>query len=390
MTKFAKLAKKAFGWLGADEQWTGLVWSPAVVPTREADARTNSIVMACVFWAMRNVGQARPVVQQFVDGHWETDPMHPLAVLLDSPQGRLSVGERTALTGRKMLGAMVYSRMLDGNGYLFKVRNSSGAVIGLDWLPHNAVRAVGAAGRAGVVERYEVTGSAGVMKLDPADVVHDMDGIDPTNMVSGLSRLKCVMRQVMTDNQIAAYCQSIMRSPVPSLMVTVKGDGTKITQEDADRVAQKIQEKASGEKAGGVIVPTFAADITPVGYRPDEMAIEAMNRLPEERITAVFGIPAMVLGLGSGLQRSTYANLKEAREAAAEEFLMPLWQDLAATLTSQLLPEFERGPGWRVWFDPIDVAVLQEDKGRIHERIREDFRAGVIDQDQALRETGQL
>lgn len=388
MGRMKELAKKAFGWLSADEAWSGLVWAPAVLPVRENDARTNSVVMACVFWAMRNAGQAIPVVQRLEDGLWVTIANHPLAELLRNPQSGLATSERTGLSGRKMVGALTYSRMLDGNAYLWKVRNRAGQVIGLDWLPHSSVMAKARTDRPGLVASYEVSTSSGTLVVDPADVVHDRDGIDPGNPTSGLSRLKCVMRQVMTDNQIAAYCQSIMRSPVPSLMVSVRGDGTKITQEDADYIAQKIQEKASGEKAGGVVVPTFSADITPVGYKPDEMAIEAMNRLPEERITAVFGIPAMVLGLGSGMTKSTYSNFQEAREAAAEEFLIPLWQDLAATLTDQLLPEFESGPGWRVWFDTSSVGVLQDDQGRLHAQVRADLAAGILSREEARAQIG--
>lgn len=382
------LARKAFGWLGGDEVWSGLVWAPSVIPVRENDARSNSIVMACVYWGMRNVGQASPVVQKWDGGDWVTVADHPLAELLRSPQAGLAAGERSRLSGRKLLGALVYSRMLDGNGYLLKIRNRSGRVIGLDWLPHGSVRAVARRERPGVADFYEVSTPGGVVRVPVDDMVHDMDGIDPSNPVSGLGRLKCLMRQVMTDNQIAAYCQSMMRSPVPSLMVSVKSDGTKITQEDADYIAQRIQEKSSGEKAGGVVVPTFAADVNPVGFKPDEMAIEAMNRLPEERISAVFGIPAIVLGLGAGLARSTFANMKEAREAAAEEFLIPLWQDLASTLTEQLLPEFESGAGWRVWFDTSAVGVLQEDLGRLHARVRADLAAGVLSLEEARRELG--
>lgn len=283
---------------------------------------------------------------------------------------------------------MTYSRMLDGNSYLLKVRNEMGIVIGLDWIPHGSIRAVGRGDRPGVASYYEVASGSGWSKVAKDDVIHDMDGVDPGNLLSGLSRLKCVMRQVMTDNQIAAYCQSIMRSPVPSFMVSVRGDKSKISQEDADALAKRFAEKTSGEKVGGVIVPTFDAEITPVGYRPDEMAIEAMNRLPEERITAVFGIPSLVLGLGSGLQRSTYSNLREAREAAVEEFLVPLWQELGATLSDQLLSEFESGSGWRVRFETSEVAVLQEDRHRLHERVRADLSAGIIDVETARRETG--
>lgn len=382
------LAKKAFGWLGGDERWSGLMWAPTVIPSKENDANTNSIVMACVFWAMRNVVQAIPVVERFEGGGWKVVPDHPVTELLRNPQARLALDDRSVLTGRKLLSSLTYSRMLDGNSYVLKIRNDAGIVIGLDWLPHGSVRAVGRGDRPGVASHYEVASRSGWICVDAGDVIHDMDGVDPGNLLSGMSRLKCLMRQVMTDNQIAAYCQSIMRSPVPSFMVSVKGDRSRISQEDADALAKRFAEKTSGEKVGGVIVPTFDAEITPVGYRPDEMAIEAMNRLPEERITAVFGIPALVLGLGSGLGRATYSNLKESREAAVEEFLVPLWQELSSTFTNQLLREYESGSGWRVRFDTSEVAVLQEDRHRLHARVRADLAAGIIDAETARRETG--
>ena len=120
------LAKKAFGWLGGDERWSGLMWAPTVIPTKENDANTNSIVMACVFWAMRNVVQAIPVVERFEGGGWKVVPDHPVTELLRNPQARLALDDRSVLTGRKLLSSLTYSRMLDGNSYVLKIRNDAG------------------------------------------------------------------------------------------------------------------------------------------------------------------------------------------------------------------------------------------------------------------------
>ncbi len=363
-------------------------WKPGLVPLRCTDAASNSIVMACVNWAMRNVGQATPVVQQRIGGAWQTVSGHWVSDLLSSPQGRLAAGEKSRIDCRKLLSAMTFSRMLDGNAYVQKIRNARGEIIGLDWIPHQNVEPVAATDRPSVADHYVVQGVKGASRLEVEDVIHDLDGVDPANPVRGISRLASVMRQILTDNQISAYSQAILSNPVPSLMVTMKSETTRISQKDADYLAQKMRDVASGSRAGGVIVPTFPAEVTPIGFKPDDLAIGDLNRLPEERITAVFGIPAMVLGLGSGLSHSTYSNMREAREAATEEFLVPLWQDLAQTFTEQLLGNRDRAMGLRVSFDMREVGTLQDDRNRLHERVRADFQAGLIDKEMALQMLG--
>lgn len=327
MNIFRSITKKSLNF----PQTTSFLWSPQAPIIKEQDATQNSAVMACVFWAMRNVGQATFQVN--------TDN-HPLTKILAKPQSQITPSERTNLSGREFLSALTYSRLLDGNAYALKIRNAEGHLIGLDWIPHTCITPIPTKDRPNLVEHYQVSTPLGIKKLPREDILHDRDGLDPNFPTQGISRLKCVMRQIQTDNQIAAYSQSLLGNPIPSLIVSAKTDGTKLTQADADHVADKMREATSRNRAGGVIVPTFPAEITPIGFKPDDLAIAQLNRLPEERITAVLGIPAVVVGLGAGLERATYSNMKEAREAAKEEFLIPLWQDLAQTFTDQLLPEY--------------------------------------------------
>ncbi len=376
------LAKKAYEWISADEGTVGNVpgisWMPGSVPVREADATASSAVMACVFWAMRNVGQAKAIVEKRTEDGWSEVVGHPLTDLLRMPQKRVRESERTRMNGRRMLGAMTCSRMLDGNAYLLKLRNRDGVVIGLDWLPHRSVEPVVSAGRSNLVESYRLNTGGKTVIVPACDIVHDADGIEAGNPVKGMSRLKCLMRQISTDNQIAAYSQALLKNPVPSLMVCAKDASVRLTQADADALAKQLYAGAAAEQAGGVIVPSFPAELTRIGFRPDDLAIVDLNRIPEQRIAAVFGIPAIVVGLGAGLERSTFANFKEAREAATEEFLKPLWQDLAATFTEQLLPEFGGEDGaYRVAFDLSEVGTLQDDRLLELEAVLARARSGV-------------
>lgn len=348
MRLFERIFTKGLNWNRGSS--ASFFWSPGAVPVRETDATQNSAVMACVFWAMRNAGRASFLIQRFDGAEWGRVD-HPLGEIMWRPQGMIDARDRANLSGRELISALVFSRILDGNAFALKIRNAEGRMIGLEWLPHSCVRVVPVRDRPNLVDHYEILGSSGVARVGREDILHDRDGLDPERPCMGISRLKSVARQIATDNQIAAYSQSLLGNPVPSLIVSAKGDGVRLTQADADYVAERMRQATSRENAGGVVVPTFPAEVTPIGFKPDDLAIGQLNRLPEERITAVLGIPAVVVGLGAGLDRATYSNMGEARAAATEEFLIPLWQDLANTFTDQLLPEFGGGDDLRVWFE---------------------------------------
>lgn len=356
------------------------------------DLAANSIVMACIHWAMRNAVQADAAV---VDDPNGSEPgygqplNHPLARLLAAPQGQLPPDQRTALNGARLIQSIVWSLLLDGNAYVQKLRDDRGRVVGLEWLPPLSVDPVPAAHHAGVVAFYRVETPRGPVEMDPADLVHFRDGIDATRLTQGQSRVRAALRHVMTDNHIAVFTRALLQNPVPALMVTPKGeDAARLTAEDAREIARQLTERHRGERAGGVLVPNFPADVTPLGYSPDQMAISRLNRLPEERITAVIGLPAVVVGMGAGLDRATYANFKEARRVAFEEFLVPLWQDLADAWTEQLLPEFDQALGRRVVYDTRSVMALRDDTDAQWRRAREAFAAGLIDRATARRMMG--
>jgi SPP1 gp7 family putative phage head morphogenesis protein len=102
-----------------------------------------------------------------------------------------------------------------------------------------------------------------------------------------------------------------------------------------------------------------------------------LRRVPEERVTAVLGIPAIVAGLGAGLDRSTYSNMAEAREAAYESFIIPHQRRFAADIKSQLLADFG-GEGQAVQFDTSGVRVLQEDENARAARWVSLLNGGVV------------
>ena len=119
--------------------------------------------------------------------------------------------------------------------------------------------------------------------------------------------------------------------------------------------------------------------VSQFGFSPEQLTLRELRRIPEERVSAALGIPAVVVGLGAGLERSTFTNMGEAREAAYEAGLIPMQRILAEDVRWQLLTEFEsdeRVHGLRFGFDLRQVRVLQEDLYRQAQRFDLAIRGG--------------
>jgi hypothetical protein len=102
-------------------------------------------------------------------------------------------------------------------------------------------------------------------------------------------------------------------------------------------------------------------EIKEFGFSPQQMDTRALRRVPEERVSAVLGIPAIVLGFGVGLEHATYANYRTALRAAWDNCVLPTQKQIAAVLEHQLLPEFEQNTeSFDVAFDNSEVDALKE------------------------------
>lgn len=350
----------------------------------------NSIVESAVAWAGRNINQASIVSESLTGGQWEVIDPHPVTTLILNPQALIPPDQRSQLNYSRMLAAIVRSLMLYGNAYLLKLRNSRGQVVGLEWLPSQMVSVSAMPNNAFVVDKYEVQRREGVQKYAPSDVLHFMGQVDDERPTMGRNPLLSVMRMVMTDNEVAQYTHAIMRAPSPGLAVGVQGPGDPpfpIDEKALIEFGKRLEAKSSGEKAGGAIVHNGTISMERLRYSPDEMAIEIISRLPETRICSLLGIPPVVLQLQVGLEQSTYSNMKEAREAATEEFLVPMWNQMASVFQYGLMPEMG-APDQRVRFDTSMVRSLMEDEDAKHRRVREDFAANLLNRAEARQRLG--
>lgn len=346
------------------------------------DPARNSIVASVVGWIARNFPEAPVQITHLVDG--------AIVGILRSatgPGAMLKLLERPNryYSGVLMWMATVMDFYTSGNAYWLKQRAPSGRVVGLWWAPRQTMKPAWPADRTDVfISHYEYTVDGIVYEIPEQDVVHFRDGIDPNNTRLGLSKLASLFREIFTDDEAANFTASLLTNlGVPGVILAPSNTGMVQGRVDPETIKKTFMEKFGGDKRGEPMVLTSPTDVKVLSWSPEQMNLKELRRIPEERISGVLGVAAVVAGLGAGLDRSTFTNFGEARKAAYEESVIPMQRLLAAELEVQLLPEFasedqiER-EGMDVAFDIRNVRALQESVDAIWRRHESAATKGLI------------
>jgi hypothetical protein len=110
------------------------------------------------------------------------------------------------------------------------------------------------------------------------------------------------------------------------------------------------------------------------------MDLTMLRRLPEERVSAVLGWPAILAGLGAGLTATSgRGESSTLREFATEQRLIPMWKLSGKQWTRQLLYDDAYGGvdvKRQLRFDLSEVRALQKDEDNMVKRMDTAIRGG--------------
>ncbi len=327
------------------------------------DGTSSSTVAAVLNWIARTFPEAPPTLwQELENGQEEQVRQHPMIKLLRKPNDYYS--------GLILWMATVVDWVVDGNAYWIKIRDVGGKVVELWWAPSWMMEPVG--DDQTLISEYVYTVDGTPKRLPAADVVHFRFGLDSDDPKKGSSQLKSVLREVFTDDEAANFTASLLKNMgVPGLVVSPE-KGTTLNEGDALDMKTYVKERFGGDRRGEAMVMTGPTQIAQFGFSPEQLLLRELRRIPEERVSAVTGIPAIVVGFGAGLERSTFTNMGEARAAAYEAGLIPMQRIMAEDVLFQLMVDFVDNPDelytYRFGFDLSKVRVLQEDLYRLAQR----------------------
>lgn len=379
-------AKKTFSPAAAGVDWQRiqtLVHGPGASSYEtERGGDVNSALFACLMSFALSYPEPPFGAFQRVNGRDEWLDGHPIMNLFNrpTPNGEFTMEEIWFWTA--------WAERTDGNAYWLKVR-SGDAIRGnvvevwpvsptlispytakdnqgrpLDWVTHYKMR-VG-------------PHPDDIEEIPKENVVHFRLGVDPRDMRLGISPLKRLAREISTDDEATLFTEALLRNyGVPGLVVIPKND-VYVDEDDARRLRARFEETINNDGRGSMLVMSDEVDLEAFGFSPKQMDLSMLHRIPEERIAAVVGVPPIVAGLGAGLERSTFANFKEAREAFTEQSLAPAWRTDGARATISLRPDFTRDSRIRLGFDLTGVRALQEDQNMLSERLDRGVKTGYV------------
>lgn len=341
-------------------RWVRSTWLEPSWERLVGDAyRSNSAFLACVSRFTFSFPEP-PLLPYSEEGErgealWD----HPLRLLLRRPNPLMGEHE--------MLATTVAYMALGGNAYWHKVRNGSGRVIRL-W-PYHVGQMLPVPGGENWVLGYEYDDGSGQKQAVPVeDVVHFRWPLpDPDQPWMGLAPIVAAAREVDTDNEARRYIYALLKNDAVPRLALEMPEHVDVDEEHEKRLKAQWRQKYGGDNRGEMAILTGGAKISRVGLNMDELAYEALSRIPESRIAAVMGVPAILAGLNVGLQRSTFSNYAEARRAFTEDTLSPLWQIVASEVDSSLSPDFDARLDVR--FDLSKVKSLRENMDALWRRV---------------------
>lgn len=345
----------------------------------------NSAVFACLQAIASAVAEPELGVFRVAPGERTAIEDTALGALLSRPNPHLSMDT--------LLGYLSTCLHVEGNAYWRKLRSGDaelGPVVELWPISPRRIAPHTVPGSGDFVSFYRYYySSTAYVDLLPSAVVHMRYGLDDADHRLGMSPLRRLVREISSDDQATRYADRLLANlAINGLSLEFDKDAPPITQAVADELKARIGAAYGGDNVGSTAVLSPGAKLSALGFSPEQLDMKTLHRVPEERISAVLGVPAIVAGLGAGLDHATYSNVEQAREAFTETKLIPLWRSIAATLTIQLLPDFIADADAVIDFETSSVRALATDEDKHAARLKILVDAGIMDANEARAEIG--
>jgi HK97 family phage portal protein len=347
---------------------------------------SNSAVFACLSVIAKSYWEAPlRVFRKDADGEEKWLDDHPFQELVDDPH--------EWLTKPEVEWWYLVALHVHGNAYLRKVRSGAEMPRHLQLLSPTKVRPVTTKedrARGVFVSHYAHEYEPSKYEEIPAeDIVHFRMGVDDADHRLGCSPLQRVIREVASDDEASAFTESLLKNVGTAGLVVQLPQGVPMTEQQAQELKGRIEEAFTGGNRGRVGVLTNGATLSNTGFSPQAMNLKDIHRIPEERVAAVLGVHPMVAGLGAGLERSTFSNYEEAREALFEQTIIPLYVLTSAVWQKHVLrPDFDTDRAVSCRYDTNDVRALQPDMNEVYERLSVAVEKKWITRNEARSEVG--
>ncbi len=338
---------------------------------REVGTGLNAnVIMAPIGWMQRNATEADPAIRQRKDD--EPVETHPLLDLLDKPNPFYS--------GAHLTVATIFSFATAGNAYWLIKSSIGGKPQELWYTPHWLIEPKQPSDGSEFISHYNYSPGGGEqIRIEVEDVVHFRDGIDPVNQRLGLARLNSLIAEIWSDMEAGSFVAALLANGgVPGLIFSPRGEKA-FSPETVESMKNYLRSQFSGTQRGLPLVSAGDVRLEEFGFDPAKMDLSSVRNTAEERACAILGIPAAVVGFGTGMQQTKVgATMDALRKEAWQGGILPILGGFAGEINRQLLPKFLRSEGLEMFYDSSKVPALVEDRNEFEKRVTERLGSGAI------------
>ena len=338
----------------------------------------NEVMFACVEELSSSAAEPRLVAVRKTAKGTEQLHEHDVLSLFERPNPFMSRYE--------LIASLIMYRAVSGNAYLEKVRSGAGRVVEL-W-PLRPDRMWVIPDRERHVAGWDYRLGAETFYLDARDVIHSRTR-NPLDDYYGMPPVRPAAMRIDSSNAMRAFTQSFFSNAgVPAGLLSIeKQVGTVEAQMIRDRF-RNDHGGPSGWHSLMVLANQGSVTYTPMGLPLGErgLVMPELDEIIDAKTAMVFGVPLELIGARLGMIHGNRSTTKEARASFWDETLVPLYQEIAATLTTALAPEY--GDFDYLEFDLSTVKALQEDENAKTERVVKKLHAGLISVQEGRAELG--
>lgn len=244
---------------------------------------------------------------------------------------------------------------IGGNAYGYKLRNASGAVIGIRWYSDRWFAPVNDG--YGDVDYYHYYNGAVTYRVEKSDVVHIVGfWYDPEKPLGGGSPVELAAQSIEGYNEASATVFNIHKNDAMPKTLLVYDE--ELSGEQASLAQKSFSRKYGGERRGSVGIVWGVKDVKRLALDWNELGLSDTFGQYETRICGAYKVHPIIAGTHMGLSQSTYSNFEQASKDFTNMVRVPFWNMLADQLNAQLaIPEY----GVQLGFDLSTVQALAGD-----------------------------
>lgn len=262
------------------------------------------------------------------------------------------VGMLTRNQWRVTFGEIMTILCIGGNAYGYKLRNASGAIIGMRWYSDKNFAPVNDG--YGDVEHYLYYDGQVAYTVRKEDVVH-IQGFwyDPEKTLGGGSPVELAAQSIEGYNEATSTVFNIHKNDAMPKTIVVYDE--ELTPDQVALAERSFKRKYGGDRRGSVGIMWGVKDVKRLALDWNELGLGETFGQYETRICGAYKVHPIIAGTHMGLSSATYSNFEQASKDFTNMVRVPFWNMIADQINAQLaIPEY----GVQLGFDLSTVQAL--------------------------------